>query len=74
MVSITSDRNGLDVEIDGAFVGSVPSALALAPGTHRVVVRSGPLTWQKDVTVAAGSRVSLHAAFDTPSAMPTVRQ
>jgi hypothetical protein len=49
-LSIQSTPDGADIEVDGSFVGSTPSALELAPGEHTVVVsKKGYEPWQRKV-------------------------
>jgi PEGA domain len=63
-VTITSSSPGAEIEVDGAFIGSTPSTLNLAPGTHQVSVRAGNALWQRTVQVNAGSTVSLNAQME----------
>jgi hypothetical protein len=54
-LSIVSAPEGAEIEIDGAFVGNVPSVLEMSPGEHTVTVRkSGFKTWEKKVKLVAG--------------------
>jgi len=54
-LSIVSAPDGAEIEIDGAFVGNVPSVLEIKPGEHTVTVRkSGFRTWERKVTLVAG--------------------
>lgn len=54
-VSIASNPVGADIEIDGKFMGSTPSVLALQPGDHVIVVKkSGYKDWQRTMTVTTG--------------------
>jgi hypothetical protein len=60
--SITVDANvpNCDIDIDGSFMGSTPSTLNLAPGSHEIVVRkTGYKDWFRMMIVASGTiRVS----------------
>ncbi|NPA47179.1 MAG: PEGA domain-containing protein, partial [Thermococci archaeon] len=59
-VSITSTPPGASVYINGVYKGTTPLTLSLAPRTYDVkVVKNGYKTWEKSVTVEAGSPVSL---------------
>jgi hypothetical protein len=60
-VTIVSDKLGADIEIDGAFVGSTPTTVALSSGTHQVSVHEGSELWQRNLQVSAGSTVTLNA-------------
>lgn len=54
-VSIHSQPAGADIEIDGAFVGSTPSRLELAPGEHTVAInKTGYKPWQRKIKVTGG--------------------
>ncbi|HEY3456611.1 MAG TPA: PEGA domain-containing protein [Bryobacteraceae bacterium] len=60
-VAITSDLNGADIEIDGAFVGSTPTTITLPAGPHQVSVGNSAGRWQRNLMVNAGSTITLHA-------------
>jgi hypothetical protein len=60
-VNITSDLPGAEIEIDGAFVGSTPSANKLNAGTHTVVVKHGANVWSRNLYVQAGGNVNVNA-------------
>ena len=56
--SLTVDASvpNCDIEVDGSFMGSTPSTLALAPGKHDVVVKkAGYKDWTRSMMVAGGS-------------------
>ncbi|HYP13443.1 MAG TPA: PEGA domain-containing protein, partial [Bryobacteraceae bacterium] len=72
-VAITSAERGADIEINGNFVGSAPTAVKLAPGQYSIAVRKGTQVWQRVLQVNAGSSVTLDAAFEQPHT-PTFRQ
>ncbi len=60
-VQLTSTPSGADIEVDGAFMGTTPSTISLAPGDHAVVLkRSGYQAWVKSLKVTGGE-VSLSA-------------
>ena len=62
-VSITSSTAAAEIEIDGAFVGNTPTTLQLATGAHRIVVKAGPKSWQRNLQVNGGSTISLNAVL-----------
>jgi len=62
-VSITSSTAAAEIEIDGAFVGNTPTTLRLATGAHRIVVKNGPKSWQRNLQVNGGSTISLNAVL-----------
>lgn len=60
-VSITSPTPGAEIEVDGAFVGSTPTALSLSTGTHQITVRNGVNMWQRTIQISAASNVTVNA-------------
>lgn len=63
-LSITSNPDGADIEIDGAFMGSAPSSLQLGPGNHKVVIKkNGYKTWERTLRVGGGD-VSIKAELE----------
>ncbi len=64
-ISIDSTPSGADIEIDNGFVGSTPSTITLAPGSHQVVVKKKGFTdWTKTLNVTGGS-IHLNAELET---------
>src|SRR3954451_11939136 len=63
-VAITSNVPGSDIEVDGAFIGSTPTTVSLASGTHQISVHNGNALWQRILQVNAGSIVSLNAQLE----------
>lgn len=62
--SFTSTPPGAEVTVDGKFAGSTPSVLNLSVGNHTVEVSlSGFLQWKRDLTVAAGSELTINAVL-----------
>lgn len=63
-VKITSEPNGADVTVDGAFMGNTPAQLKLSAGKHRVQITSdGFSEWSREIEVSAGSDLSLTAVL-----------
>jgi hypothetical protein len=63
-VRVTSNPEGADVWVDGAFVGNAPAQLKLAAGKHTIRVASeGYKEWVKEVKVPAGSELTLNAVL-----------
>ncbi len=60
-VTITCNRPGADIEVDGAFVGNTPTTIPIRAGSHQVSVRNGDQLWQRNLQVAGGSTVTLNA-------------
>ena len=52
-----SSPSGADVYVDGAFVGTTPSSLAIPPGEHTIAMRKQNFsTWQRKLQVSDGKR------------------
>jgi hypothetical protein len=68
---ITANVAGADIEIDGVFVGSTPGTLQLAAGMHKITIKQGTSTWDRDMQVTGGSNVNVTA---TLAAKATVRR
>lgn len=55
-LTVESNISGADIEIDGAFVGNTPSTVALAPGSHQIVVKKEGFTnWSRTLNVTGGT-------------------
>lgn len=64
-ISVRSNPDGADIEIDGKFIGNTPSAIPIKPGEYRVVVRKpGYEIWERTVTVPPGSSITLDALLE----------
>ena len=56
MVEFWSRPSGADVEVDGEYVGSTYSTIALSPGEHTITIRKQDFsTWQRTIRVTAGN-------------------
>jgi hypothetical protein len=64
-VTIKSEPDGAEIELDGAFVGSTPTTLQLAAGPHLVTVKKGSANWTRTVQIQAGSTITLDAPLST---------
>jgi hypothetical protein len=54
-VAVSSTPAGAEIEVDGRFMGSTPSSIALAPGEHAVVVRKpGFKPWERKLQLTGG--------------------
>ena len=63
-LAIDSAPPGADIEIDGAFVGNTPSTVAVAAGSHQIVVKKKGFTdWTKTLNVTGGT-VHLNAELE----------
>ena len=64
-VTVKSTPGGADITVDAKYVGSTPSTLKLAPGDHTISVeKSGFKSWQRTVTLASGSEITLDATLE----------
>jgi hypothetical protein len=55
-VEVSSEPNGADIEVDGAFAGSTPSTLQLPTGEHVIAVKkAGYKSWERKVKITGGS-------------------
>jgi PEGA domain len=63
-VTIGSNITGVDIEVDGAYVGSTPATLPLSAGTHQITVKSGSAVWQRSLLVNAGGTVNVNAQLE----------
>ena len=65
-LKISSDPEGAEIEIDGAFVGNTPRTRAVQPGEHTVKLRhKGYTDWERNVAVEVGE--TLHVVADLKS-------
>jgi PEGA domain len=69
-VGVTSNPAGADIELDGAFVGSTPSAFTVTPGDHTIAVKkSGFTTWERRVKVTGG-KIQISAELEAIEGTP----
>jgi opacity protein-like surface antigen len=55
-VDFWSQPTGADVEVDGEYVGSTFSTIALLPGQHTITIRKKDFaTWQRTIKVTSGN-------------------
>lgn len=63
-LSIESNPAGADIEVDGNFVGSTPSAVPVLMGNHEITVRKkGYSSWARHMNITGGT-VHLNAELD----------
>lgn len=54
-LSVRSTPEAADIEVDGSFVGSTPSAIDLATGEHTVIIsKKGFEPWKRTIKLAGG--------------------
>lgn len=55
-VMVSSTPAGADIEVDGAFVGSTPSIINIAPGDHTISIKKrGFKAWERKIRATGGS-------------------
>lgn len=58
--SFTSSPPGVEISVDGHYIGSTPSLVRLGIGDHAVEVsRPGFVPWKRNLTLSAGSEVTV---------------
>lgn len=66
--SFSSSPSGAEIILDGKYVGSTPSEIALSPGIHIVVYSMPGFTqWKRDLTVLPGSALTVSATMQKES-------
>lgn len=61
-LAIDSNPVGADIEINGAFVGSTPSTIAVTPGSYQIAVKkTGFAAWTRTLDVSGGA---VHVSAD----------
>jgi hypothetical protein len=64
-VWIRSVPDGADVTVDGKYTGSTTSTLQLTAGDHVILIEKPDFnSWQRTITVAAGSSVTINASLE----------
>jgi hypothetical protein len=60
--NFSSTPSGAEITLDGKYVGNTPSEIVVSTGTHVVVFSMGGFAqWKRDLTVMAGSEVTVSA-------------
>jgi hypothetical protein len=63
-VTFVSEPAGADIYVDGKFVGSTPSTLALPAGSHEIRVEADRFApWTRTLASTSGSTVTIHATL-----------
>lgn len=60
-VRITSEPEGAEIELNGAFIGSTPATLQLPAGQQNLTLRKGALLWRRAIQIQPGSNVNINA-------------
>jgi len=64
-VTVNSVPAGAEITVDGAFVGNAPATLKLPVGKHTVKVTiAGYKDWTRDLSILAGSEVTVNATLE----------
>jgi hypothetical protein len=64
-ISVKSDPDGADIEVDGRFIGSTPSTFQLDAGEHKIMVkRSGFVVWERTITLKPADSITVNASLE----------
>ena len=65
--NFSSTPPGAEITLDGKYVGNTPSEIAVGAGSHTVVYSLPGFTeWKRDLTVMAGSALTVSAILQKP--------
>jgi len=65
VVKITSNPEGAEVDIDGAYTGQSPRSPALAPGEHKLKLqKKGYKDWERKIMIAAGETLEVSVEME----------
>lgn len=65
IIALASTPASADVYVDDAFIGNAPASLKLKPGKHTIrVTMAGYKDWAREMSVLAGSQVTLTATLE----------
>jgi hypothetical protein len=65
--NFSSTPQGAEITLDGKYVGNTPSEIAVGAGSHTVVYSLPGFTeWKRDLTVMAGSELTVSAILQKP--------
>jgi hypothetical protein len=62
-VTIKSDVEGAEIELDGAFIGNTPTIIQVPSGPHTVVIKSGGVSWSRKIQIQPGGNVTIQATL-----------
>lgn len=66
-LQISSEPPGADIELDGNYIGSTPSAVGATAGQHQVsITKTGFKTWERKITVSTG-QINVNASLEPES-------
>jgi hypothetical protein len=55
-LSVSSTPSGADIEVDGGYIGSTPSAVPVTLGNHTITVKKqGYSNWERNIRVTGGT-------------------
>jgi hypothetical protein len=64
-VNVKAEDDAYEIFVDGAFVGNTPAKVKLTEGSHVVEVKkSGFKDYRKQITISAGSELTLRAVLE----------
>lgn len=63
--NFSSTPGGAEIQVDGKYVGSTPSALQVSLGKHTIEISlPGFAGWKRELTVEAGSQLTVNAVLE----------
>jgi PEGA domain len=64
VTEITSDPNGAEIFLDDKFVGTCPTTLRIAEGTHTLILKSAHHSdWSRSISILRDSTVTVKATL-----------
>jgi hypothetical protein len=64
-ISVKSNPDGAEIEVDGKYVGSTPSTLQLKVGDHKITIRKpGFAVWERTITLSPGGAIVVDATLE----------
>ena len=60
VIEISSNPEGAEIEIDGAFAGTTPRTKKLGPGEYKIkIIMNGYKSWERKIRVEAGEELPI---------------
>ena len=65
VITISSEPENAEIEIDGAFAGSTPRIKKVKPGEYKIKMsKKGYRSWERKIKVEAGEEIPLNAELE----------
>lgn len=63
-IEVASTPAGAEIEVDGNFVGSTPSAISVSAGDHTITIKkNGYKAWERKIKITSG-RIAIAAELE----------